>query len=293
MLTYRGTEIPVLVSVDDGYYSLNSKKFVKGVARASNIPFIVKDERNNIIALIYGSRGDIEEFLAENNLSQYNTVEAIPTTCSVQPNAYVTYYPDLESIPDAVVNQMCDFHFEGTSGMGKITRVIDGDSMNMLVQIHLESLSQGRRVKGPWGRESIKFPVLFEGPPPSIYIKLTVRLSGVDAAEHDTPQGVLAKVLMEDLFALSHNMVKYHILKPDKYGRTLVELYGGVNYTCHLNNILKEFEFGRLGHIAEEYRGEKKSEYMRSLPSAKDYPDLDRVVAKLRRRFRRQIGECL
>lgn len=176
---------------------------------------------------------------------------------------------DIESVPLDVINNMCEFNFIDISGKGRIVEVIDGDTVRLLAGIDIDLMSKGRYVKD--GRQSkvpkiLKYPLITTKDAPHIFIILKARLNGIDAAEHDTYQGQYVKDEMTRLFASLGNIVYFTLRKPDKYGRTLVDLYAEPEHTTYLNYHLLNKDVPNLGICVEPYSGGTKSDYMKSLP---------------------------
>jgi hypothetical protein len=176
---------------------------------------------------------------------------------------------DIEDIPLDVINNMCEFNFIDISGKGRIIEVIDGDTVKLLAGIDIDLMSKGRYVKD--GRQTkaskvIKYPLITTKDAPYIFIILKARMNGIDAAEHNTHQGQYVKDEMTRLFTSMNNIVYFILRKPDKYGRTLVDLYAEPEHITYLNHHLLNKDVPDLGICVELYSGGSKSDYMKSLP---------------------------
>lgn len=176
---------------------------------------------------------------------------------------------NIEDIPLDVINNMCEFNFIGIAGKGKIIEVIDGDTVKLLAGINMDLMSKGRQVKDGRQKKShniLKYPLITTKGAPHIFIILKARLNGIDAAEHNTYQGQYVKQEMIKLFANIDNIVYFILRKPDKYGRTLVDLYAESEHVTCLNYHLLNKDIPNLGVCVELYSGGSKSDYMKSLP---------------------------
>lgn len=259
---YHGLALPVdAYNEKNGYFSLHTGKFVKGITRDGHHSYKVTETG----PFIYGNDLMIQQFLDENKsvdlVCHINKAEAF-----VLPDGLV----DVEKFPTEMLSVMCDFHFEGLNGKGRIIDVIDGDTVRMLVYIELLNLAQGLDVK--IGRQSKahherRYPIVMEQSNKGFFTVLKVRLFGIDAAEKNTTQGQLAKKLMSEKYAETNNIVYYHLYGMDKYGRTLADLYTDAIHTVKLNEYLISKDFGS-GPLVVSYTGGTKSEYMKSLTSS-------------------------
>lgn len=122
--------------------------------------------------------------------------------------------------------------FAGLQCRGKITKVIDGDTVDLLLEVPNRRLLQ-RSASG------------------STWIKVRARLGGIDCYEKKTVQGKQATELMTTWYSEVKNVVWCSVGKPDKYGRTLVTLFPRVGAESFNDRILK-------AGLAVRYEGGKK-----------------------------------
>jgi endonuclease YncB( thermonuclease family) len=189
-----------------------------------------------------------------------------------QAEAYAGKSSDVESLPDMTLAQMCDFHFSGLTGKGKVISVIDGDTLRMCIYVSLLQMAAGQEVKvGRMSKARMerKFPIIGSGTGTGtgsgFFTVLKIRLMGVDTAEKCTPQGKLAKELTIEKYKSLKNIVYYRLHGQDKYGRTLADLYEDPQHSIGLNAFLVGKQFGTLGTIAVFYAGGTKDTYMKRL----------------------------
>lgn len=160
------------------------------------------------------------------------------------------------------------FHLSGLSGQSEVVRVIDGDTVEMLIYIPLKDLTRKIEYRGRGKARSLKSAasVSSNSTDAGFHAKFICRLAGVDFAEHNTEQGCLGTKLMTDLYAKQNNLVYFKTGKFDKYGRLLIELFFDQDCTRSINRNYAGKTFDRYGCIAESYSGSTKSGYMKTLP---------------------------
>lgn len=178
----------------------------------------------------------------------------------------------VRDLSDELIGRLCPFHLTGVTGEGKVTRIIDGDTIELLVYVPLKEIGRLQ----PMGRRKIPLAAaLVTASSPSngasldegFFTILKCRLDGVDFAEKNTLQGREGTRLMTELYAESKNYVHYIIGKQDKYGRYLVRLYNHPNRhpESYLNSRYVDVETS-VGVVAVSYGGGTKCEYMKRLP---------------------------
>lgn len=215
-----------------------------------------------------------------------------PSVCETKVcpmNTISAYYvnsnvTDVTQVPQSAIDNMCDFHFKGLYGKGKVIKVSDGDTIRLLVYIPLSIMAEGRDIT--IGRQSRahtekRFPIITSHSASGFFSILKIRLLNIDTAEKNTPQGKLAKKLMIEKYQSLNNIVYYVLHEPDKYGRALAELYEDAEHKISINNYLIDKQFDGLGVIALRYDGGSKDAYMKTLeltlkvkPEPKTIPSL-------------------
>jgi len=183
--------------------------------------------------LIYGTSEDILEFEMENDPSRKTKTAESVTELDI-----------------CELRSLAIFELVGLSGIGKVRKVNDADTLELVIFI---PLSHFQLSKGEGG----------------FYTCVTCRLNGIDFAESKTEEGKEATELMKELYAKHNNVVYFDIVrgkyKHEKYGRQLIELYSPDKSefynTKYLDKIAKT---GRP--MAKLYDGGTKDEELKSLP---------------------------
>lgn len=181
----------------------------------------------------------------------------------------------VRDVPRSAKEHLCHFHVSGLQDEGEVERVIDGDTIELIIGVPLVGLTR----QTPFGRghnKQMKAPAYTTHVTADFWTLFSSRLNGVDAAEHDTLQGAIAAQLMRELFAKTQNFVYYRTGMMDKYGRLLVELYGDRELKTPLNRTYVDYEWeGPDGFTFPEdqrvlflaYTGGTKNDYMKKLPT--------------------------
>lgn len=194
----------------------------------------------------------------DNNVCDPNTVG----TALFEPSS-----DDVSDIPDSVIQTMCKFEFAALHGKCKVARIIDGDTFEILLYVPLSELAAPRK-KGK-GKGEFKNAIITRHITGGFFSLFSCRLAGIDTAEKNTLQGLIAKYFMQDLISHFNNILYFRIVEFDKYGRILINLYLDSNYNILLNTILIGKIFNKLPPLEQQvvlaYGGEKKSDYMSSL----------------------------
>jgi endonuclease YncB( thermonuclease family) len=168
----------------------------------------------------------------------------------------------VEEPTNTELRQMCEFSLSGLVGKGRVTRVIDGDTIEMLLYVPLNNLCRKR----PSGRDKVaRSPIHTKTDVSQIGFHTLVRcrLLGVDTAEKCTKLGKEAANYVEKLYATYNYRVFYRTYKFDKYGRLLVNLYR--NEKMGDSDLLNSQIIRDIPHAAEKYNGGTKSDYMKNL----------------------------
>ena len=164
---------------------------------------------------------------------------------------------DVEDVPENIIEKMCPFELTNLTGKAKIIRILDGDTIELLFFIKIKELL-GLREKGrAKGRglnkhRDLKVAALSKHTNAGFFATFSCRFSGIDAAEHDTIPGMLNSLLLEDYFNSLNNIIYIKIIKFDKYGRMLANLYSDKNYNNLINTKLVGVEVDELPEIYKE-----------------------------------------
>ena len=196
----------------------------------------------------------------------------VPTTeCQEEGNVgSVIYYPDSTDIEDISVehlNSLCNFSLLGLKAKAKILKVIDGDTVDVAFFVPFKALAEPRTVTFD-RRKVIKSAALTFKGEKGFFTRMRCRLYGIDAAEHDTLQGLKALEIMIKEYNRTNNIVYVIFQKFDMYGRGLIEIFRDIGFLHSLNRFIVEYRDPALqpNILAVEYFGDTKSDYMKQLP---------------------------
>jgi hypothetical protein len=226
---------------------------------------------------------------AESKLPEFKTFATVPSLLSAAIKSALSpqcksgtagtalYTPrskNIHDIPGDALKYLCPFNLNGllgTSGEGRVTAIIDGDTISMVLYLDLYSLSLGREALYERKKQTLA-PVLTEAKDAGFFALFRCRLYGMDAAEHNTREGKVATKLMIEKFQSLRGYVYYYIHGLDKYGRALVDLYEDAEHKQYINYYLVDYpkeQLTQLGlkELALPYFGGTKSDQMKNLPT--------------------------
>jgi endonuclease YncB( thermonuclease family) len=111
--------------------------------------------------------------------------------------------------------------FDNIKTDAEVLRVIDGDTIEILLYVKLELLARKRNNN----EFSVIVPEEHMGA--GFYTKLCIRLYGLDTSEKQFDTGKKAKEIMIDKLASMNNLIIVHFIDQcrDKYGRSLAVIY--------------------------------------------------------------------
>jgi endonuclease YncB( thermonuclease family) len=265
------------INSSNDYYNISSKRYVKDLTRKDLIFFKISDDIK-----ICGKPEDIKLFKEENFILTYeNSHIELPKPIKLK--WWQNLFLCCKNIDDNDLElgnfeNLTYFGFNNLEGKGKINRIIDGDTFEIIVYIKLENLSKKFEI----GRKNeLKSSIITKYNQAGFFTKLKVRLNGVDAAEKDTFHGQQAIQFMNQYFRNNNNIVYYKISEEnDKYGRNLMSLYldeeyknSAVDYLLSLKFETKDLNLKSWNGtpLAKKYDGGKKDSYMESLPKLKNH----------------------
>lgn len=265
--------------LSDKFYNLSSGRFVKNKPR-------ICDYSINKINII-GTRKDTELFFEENRksiLERFKTKKPdyvrpfndITYICKFAVNSSLACKTDykttitgknteLEDLSDKYLEEMSLFGFEGMFLKARVTRVIDADTLIVVVCVPVNDLGKSRKI-GKNGM--LKRSCLFKTRSTvKFFTKLKIRMWGYDAAEKDTKAGKLAKSLYEEKIQSLKNIIWMDILDKNivgedggKFGRVLAVLYEDEKRTKPLTDYLIRMEKSTgVKMIQPFFGGTKKS----------------------------------
>lgn len=262
----KGKEI---VKQEEGYYNLATNRWNKNLK-----PDLLIDE----VYKVMGTMDEMQGFYEINHITE-NTV------CELKGNNTILYAPetdDVSKIPDSYIQNLCPFSLSGLQTKAKVITVLDGDTIDLFLFVPLKFLFSPKYYQHE-RRGSIEFKessnrkqvtLLKSSKPTSkkiqnggLYMLMNARLQNLDTAEKNTPQGQLAKQMMIDKYQSLKNIVYCNLFGFDKYGRILCDLFEDEERRKYINYYLIGYIDPKLGKIAEVYKGDTKSSYMKDLPT--------------------------
>jgi hypothetical protein len=251
-----------IINIPEGsWYNLGTSRVNKNKPAGA-----LFDERYHV----FGTEPELEAFYFRNHIVE-NPV------CKLDNQGSVVFAPnieDIEKVPESYLQNLCYFNLIGLQTKGKIVEIIDADTVDICFHLKLSFLYNPRpNLDEPEGKKQ-QISLITSSKPTSpkiadsgLFIKMRARLANIDAAEHQSLQGILATQKMTQLFATTKNIVYIQCQEFDKYGRILVDLYSDPNYKNYLNYYLIQNPDPVLGVLAEKYSGKTKSDYMKNLPT--------------------------
>lgn len=133
-----------------------------------------------------------------------------------------SYQRKIDSID---TENMKNFDLKGFKCRGKVVKVIDGDTFDILLEI--KSLYLENKI---YTKKHFKFYGIFR-----------TRLYGIDCAEKNTLLGKEIKSILEEFF-LNKPFVECDCLGKDKYGRLLVDIFtNGEKLSWKILNMPKKY----------------------------------------------------
>lgn len=259
---WKGKDIKI---VTKGWYNISTNRTV------------TQTDRKDLIYINYpkicGKPLDITEFKTENNIIIINNENSETSNINNNNDNFfrriINYFKfrngDVESLTDLQCNSLCTFSMN-FKGKGKIMRVIDADTIEMLIYVNLNKL----QTEHIYGRnKSKKISSIIPKAKNGYYGLFTIRLYYVDAAEKDTYEGEYAREEMIKLYKKYNNIIYFELVNNpnnlEKFGRQLAKLYTDSEYQNSCIEYLINLRYNdRI--VAEPYNGKTKSDYLKNLP---------------------------
>jgi endonuclease YncB( thermonuclease family) len=233
----------------EGYYKLDTKRINKRI----------NDETEQIEGYnIIGSREMIFLFCLKNGIDAPN----------FKHNLSFTKADTIESITDEEVSSISRFSLQNFKGKVKVTDIIDGDTVEVLIYFPLINLVQPRDiVKNNVHKLGSSGLIKEKDKNSGFFTKFLVRLNGLDAFEKQTDKGKAAK---EALKTKLSEFGMYCFMEAEgfeKYGRVLATLYephltrsGELVRKVSINQFLMNYKHPVHGSVAYAYSGGTKSD---------------------------------
>lgn len=165
---------------------------------------------------------------------------------------------DTSDLTDKQTAMLTSFSLAGLFLKGKVTKVIDGDTLEVVVFVPLTQLARQRDV-------GCAILPTTEYDHVGFFSKVTIRCYGYDAAEKDTKAGQLAKLLLEEKLQSLNNTVWIQFVEvsvaEDKFGRSLAVLFEDSTSKTPLVKYLLEQEKQRDMKMLLPYLGGSKKKF--------------------------------
>jgi len=139
---------------------------------------------------------------------------------------------DVAKLPEETLSKVCRFSFGGLFTKGRVVRVIDGDTLDLVIFVPFSILSSTR--EGKVGALPTK-----GSEKGGFFTQVRVRMYGYDSAEKNTEAGLQAKQLFEEKIDSLGGIVWCQFIDAnEKYDRSLAVLYEDKEKTRLLNDFL-------------------------------------------------------
>ena len=171
-------------------------------------------------------------------------------------NKEYTYSFDIEKIPKEKLDMLYTFSLSGIKNKARVLNIIDGDTLSVAFFIPMEHLINCKT--------AICKDLELKNNYQDFCVKMNVRINEIDTAEKNTNKGILAKQLLENIIQRLNGYIFIHIIKYEKYGRLLADLYEDDKYTINIKNNLLDYSHPILGKVCVPYFGNKKISWPKS-----------------------------
>lgn len=171
--------------------------------------------------------------------------------------SYIPSSIKIEDIPDDQLNTMSSFTLKGLNVKARVLNVIDGDTIDGAFFIPGSYLCSTQTIKYRWKPKTIR-PALGFPDDRGFFIRINIRANGIDTAEKDTHKGQIAKSILQKIVERLDRYIYLHILKYEKYGRVLADIYEDPDHTILVNKTLLDYDHPVLGKVCVPYCGKKK-----------------------------------
>ena len=216
-----------------GYYNLETNRYVNHLT----------DEHYTITNLnVVGMRSTVEKFISLNK-SQLLINKVEPTIYHPLSNPFWIYTYGLSKHKSLSVgsvnytNTLPSFSLKYLDLSGTVTKVIDGDTFELLTFIRWEQLD--KEYKPSLLSRLLRFPK-------GLYIKVAVRVFGIDAKEKNTQEG---KIALDVMSSWTGKKVWCQGVDQDKYGRYLALVY----LKKPTNNLNEDYKHLWATYLYEKY----------------------------------------
>lgn len=172
---------------------------------------------------------------------------------------------NIQDLTNEQIENLPIFSFDGLNTIAKIIRIIDGDTVDMAFYVPYVFLSKKGYIFRKDDNEN------------GFYTRVRCRLEGLDAAEHNTHEGIIASLYLEKILKPNKNYVWIQCRNADKYGRLLVNIYLDSNYINCINIMMCNYEHSEYGKVCKKYDGTTKSD---------DFKKLTKLTPKEQKEFR-------
>jgi endonuclease YncB( thermonuclease family) len=272
--SYRNLSNKFFTPPELGYYNLHTGRVITAPSKKNDTKRIFLDQYR-----VVGNREELLRFAELNSLVIDQLTPPVEETRlawlfrmltlspSPPPKEEIVLAPsvvthDVLEIPSEMEETLGDFTLVGMTGKGKVTNIIDGDTVRIRIFVSLGYLMrvQPTRTRGDVSHKSAilgSHDLLSRG----FHAVFICRLDGVDGAEHNTSEGIEATKLLTTILSKVKNVVYVKCGHFDKYGRLLTTIYLDGKYTHPLND-----ELLKRPALFEPYDGGTKSAYMKSRP---------------------------
>lgn len=182
------------------------------------------------------------------------------TSSKSNQNVFIPKTLDVKDVPEEEIQNMEYFTFNNLKVKGKIIKVIDGETIEILLGIPFSDLLKSKHI---YSKDTHSF----------IFIKKLCKLKGIKSANFNTQQGQACIYLLHKYFESLNNIVYVKMYDSDK-----IELFSDKGYKNLINTKLSKInisEFAENGII--NIVSEEESEYLNNLPNMKEDEYFDKT----------------
>lgn len=152
-------------------------------------------------------------------------------------------------LEDVDIDDMDVFRLYNLKTRGRIVKVIDGDTFDILLELNDQLLSEKVKMKRK------QFHIVKTKDQFTFFSIFKCRLYGIDAAEKNTEMGERIKIFMTKYFD-ENAFVDVECIGADKYGRILVSLKAGPDKK-DVKEMLLSSDFGVENGVVSYFGGRK------------------------------------
>ena len=241
--------------IDAGWYNLTTnRKILKQK----------KDFIHLTSPRVAGTKSVLLEFFKLNNLPipselKDNNDNNNNNNTKMSPNIDWKDITDIEHLSEECLESLNMFSFERICCKGRISKVVDGDTVDVFIMVPLKQLSE-KCLSRCGGSISEKCNILYNNSDNEnkMVVKLRCRLFGIDTADEDKKKKDAGTQYLTSLLNECNNVVYCKFLGKELHGRELAELYIDSGYQNSICKQMLSYDDPIYGKLAYPYFGGTK-----------------------------------